>query len=216
MLFIDEIRKGIDIMLHPSKATKESKDIGGIFTYYYKLSFIPLILMIIVLLALLSIIRSIIGSTSLIGSVFAGLGILGAILYPIAILWVLIPVGFLVSAGLLQIFGKLVRQFKADYIKTLNAVIYGSVPLILFYWIFMVPLLGGIVEFIMAIWGLIVLIIALSNQQKIGNGASFGILILTGVVVGIIVGVIAIAFSVALFHSILPAINSSAIVTTVH
>lgn len=209
MLFVDEIRTGINIMLHPTAATKGSKDIGGIFTYYYKLSFIPLVLMIIVMLALASLVGGIMNKIPAIGGAFAALGILGAIVLPIAILWVFMPIGFLVSAGLLQIFGKLSKQFKADYAKTLNAVIYGAVPSVLFYWIFFVPLLGGAVNIIMSIWGLIVLIIALANQQRMGSFAALGVIILTAIVVGIIVGLVALAFSVAFLSGIASAINSS-------
>ncbi len=212
MLFVDEIRTGINIMLHPTEATKGSKDIGGIFTYYYKLSFIPLVLMIIVMLALVSLIGGIMNRISVIGSAFAGLGIFSAIVFPIAILWVFMPIGFLVSAGLLQIFGKLSRQFKADYVKTLNAVIYGAVPSILFYWIFFVPLLGGIVNIIMAVWGLIVLIIALANQQKMSAFTALGVVILTAILIGIIAVIIGLAFSLT-FLSGIAHINSSSNVT---
>lgn len=73
-------------------------------------------------------------------------------------------IGPFVNAAVTHFFGKLVfRLMKKDYKKTYNATAYSMVPRFLFAWI---PVIGGVVA---AIWGLIVQIYALANQQHISK-----------------------------------------------
>jgi|GEM_PF-915052 len=209
MIFFDEILRGIDIMLHPGSATTKKMSIGDAFSFYYKLTLVPVIISIAIAAVFIIAFYSFVQSSYS----FAGIGALGIILLPLASLWIINPIGIFVSAGLYQIFGKLFRQFRNDYTATLNAVVYGTVPTVLFYWAIIIPMLGSLIAAVMGIWGFIVLVIALSRQQKISTAAAFGISILVPIIIGVIVAVIIFVFAFAMFgalmHSGILASNSS-------
>ncbi len=92
-----------------------------------------------------------------------------------------------ISAAIFHFFGKMVfGLMRKGYKKTYNAAAYSTVPVLLFSWI---PLVGG---FVSAIWGIVVAVYAMSNQQKIKRGTA-----LLVVLIPIIIAV-AIAFVLAL------------------
>ncbi len=74
-------------------------------------------------------------------------------------------IGPFVGGAINHFFGRYVfRFFKGDYKKTYNAAAYSMVPRLLFAWI---PFLGGLIA---GIWGIVVGVHALMNQQKISMG----------------------------------------------
>jgi hypothetical protein len=188
MIFVDEIKEGLNIMLHPQDATMKEKSISQSLLFYYKVLAIPLAIYILLSFA------------------FARVASAGAFLAWFSLLayLVLVPIMFFFSAFLYHIFGKLFKVFKEGYDKTFTAVIYGSIPTIIFIWLKPIPIVSFL-SIIFEIWGFIVAIFALSNQQKTSKLAAFGVILATGIVIAIII--ILIGFSIISSLSILPAIG---------
>ncbi len=173
---VDEFREGIDAVLHPGSTTKKKMEIEDAFAMYYKFSIIPTVLAIII-------------------SLFSQAGELYAIVLAFVI-WIGLPISILVNSALYQFFGKvLFKAFKNSYANSVTALVYGSFPVVLFYWLVSLVSLGGnlvtaslvlLILFIIAIWELFVTIVALANQQKCSRLTAFGVMIITGVVVAVI------------------------------
>ena len=96
-----------------------------------------------------------------------------------------------IGAAISHFFGKIVfRLMDKEYKKTYNAYAYLEIPNFLFGWI---PVIGSLIG---GIWGIIVGVYALSNQQKISKGrALLVILIPVIIIVAIIIALAAAAFS---------------------
>jgi len=176
MIIVDELKEGVNIMLHPKSTTQKERKIGEALAFYYKISIIPLILYIILAL--------VVPSTHARG-LFAGL-FSGSLEGGILALLVTIPISLFVTAFLYHIFGKLFKVFSNPYSNTFTATVYGIVPTILFYWLSPVPL-GSLVLIIFEIWAFIVMILALANQQKTSALKAFAVIITPIVIILLIV-----------------------------
>ncbi len=191
MLFWDETRKAIDIITLKNKSPK-ALSIGDALKFYYKATLIPLVLAII-----LGAIVAAVGSQFI--SPFFSFGIAGAaalgILSPILLIWVFQPLGALVLAGVYHLFGKLFGQFKQDYTKTFNALLYVEFVTALVAWITVIPILGWIVLIVASVWSFVSIIVWISRFQKISLLASF--LVIIGTVIVIVIIVFAVVFAIA-------------------
>mgnify|MGYP001626395312 CR=1 FL=1 len=169
MIFIEEIKEGLNIMLHPQTATMKERSISQSILFYYKVLAIPFIIYILTVF------------------IFVG-GVIGAFLVGSSLLTflVLMPIMFFFSAFLYQIFGKLFKLFKGGYNKTFTAVVYGYMPIIIFLWLDLIPIISFL-PIIFEIWGFVISIFALSNQQKTSKLAAFGVILITSIVIAIIV-----------------------------
>ncbi len=179
MIGIDQIKQTINIMLHPKSATATPKGVKENFVWYYKLAVVPLIISILISVILFGIVGSV---SSLFGlnNLLPGVGFTAAIVVLVVILYFLIfiPAGFLIGAAILHFFGKHVfRKFKEDYAHTLTAIVYESAPAVMLFWLYLIPVVGEILMFIVGIWNLVIYFYALSNQQKISKLAVLGITI---------------------------------------
>jgi len=183
MIVIDELKEAVNIMLHPGTATQKERSIRAAIAFYYKVLAIPLILYIILALAIQNMTLSLFMPSPILFAIIA------LIVYPIGLL-----LGLLVGASLYQIFGKLLKVFNNPYSYTFTATVYGAVPGTLLLWLLAFTnivnpmLLVGIdlVEIIALIWGIIITIIALANQQKISRLRAFGVWLATLIVIAII------------------------------
>jgi hypothetical protein len=172
MIFVDQMKEGLNIMLHPTEANYESHGIGGSLTFYYKLSLIPLILYIIFSTL----------STNPLFSMLRG----------IISIWVVAPIGFFIASLLYHAIGKLFKAFKNPYQNTFSAMVYGVIPSIMFIWIQPIPIINLLV-IIFEIWAFIVMVFALAKLQSTKPLTAFGIIIATFVVIIILVAIFAIA-----------------------
>ena len=181
MIVIDELKEAVNIMLHPGTATQKERSIRAAIAFYYKVLAIPLILYIILALAIQNMTLSLFMPSPILFAIIA------LIVYPIGLL-----LGLLVGASLYQIFGKLLKVFSNPYSYTFTATVYGAVPGTLLLWLLaftnIVMLTVGIdiVEIIALIWGIIITIIALANQQKISRLRAFAVWLVTLIVIAII------------------------------
>ena len=196
-MFVEEMKEGWNIMLHPGKATKKTLSVSEGLKYYYRLAIIPLVISIVIGAIAAAALPGLAGSAStnpLMSSY--GLGAIGGVgIIAAAIVGLLIanPIGMLISAALLQLFGKhLFKAYKNDYEHTFTAYAKGGiVPSTMFYWLSSLPVIGIAFAVIFGIWSFIVAIIALANQQGISRWKSLGVIIGTGVIVYIIIFLVA-------------------------
>ncbi|MEM3744698.1 MAG: hypothetical protein QW759_02555, partial [Candidatus Micrarchaeaceae archaeon] len=116
--------------------------------------------------------------------------VLFVILFFALLLFILIPIGAIVDAAILQFFSKNVFKFwQGGYNKTFLATLFAEFPIMIFIWLYFIPF----VSIILAIWGLVVYIITLANQQKISGAKAFGAMLVTWIIVGVIAVLIVLA-----------------------
>ncbi len=189
MIFVDEIKKEISIMLHPSKAS--SMSIGQALSFYYKLAFIPFILSLILTYVLGNTIFP--GWSSFVSESgwLAGLPLmLIRLLIDLVGFLVLFPISILIYAGLFHLFGKfLFKIYKSDYKDTVTGVIYALGANILVSWLIIIPIIGFI-TLIFSLWSTIILILALAKLQKTSGLASFGVILGSILLTGIILAAV--------------------------
>lgn len=206
-MFIEEMREGWNIMLHPGKATKKTLSVSEGLKYYYKLAIVPLVITIIIGIVVAVAFPGISktpSSNPLMSSYGAGsLGGAGIVVAAIIGLLVANPIGILISSALLQLFGKhLFKAYKNDYEHTFTAYAKGGiVPSTMFYWLSSLPVIGVAFAAIFGIWSFIVAIIALANQQGITRWKSLGVVIGTGVIVYIIIFLAALGVAGLFIHA---------------
>lgn len=170
MIFVDDWKGAIDTIMHPGKNTGNSMDIMQSLSMYYKVSLIPAVIFIILALVAAGAVSSALGSAlGSIGSGAAGLLLIGI---GLVFLWIAIPIGLMIDAALLHLFGKFIlKSFKGTYNNTFAGFVYGELPIVALFWVALVlsiisPLLGLIVLIILGVWTIIVGIIALAGQNK--------------------------------------------------
>ncbi len=186
MIFIDDLKWAIDVMMHPGTKATKSWDIQSALTAYYKVAIIPMILAVILAYAIGNVFSSSLKSTALLSS-FGGTGVGLAVIVIVNYL-IAIPIGLLIFAAFIQIVGSVLQVFKGSYATTFSAVVYGILPYLVLSWI---PLISSIGE----IWDIVVTVIAIKNLQKTTTLMAFvtwigGIIVIAiiGTIVGVIIG----------------------------
>lgn len=203
-------------ILHPN-SNNQNMSVGETLGFYYKAAVIPLIAAVVVGIILYftwhpaAIISPYSG---IIPQLYKLLGNSYFVVYPIIYTLIFIPVGLLADAALYQLIAKMLfKIWKGTYNRTLAALMFGSLPAMLFAWLWTIPGIYLLLV-IFAIWGLIVAIMSLSKQQNIsgmralgGILATIGIVIVVVIVITIIVVLVFAAFlaSTHLVHPVLPA-----------
>jgi len=203
-MFVEEMKEGLNIMLHPGMATKKTLSVSEGLKYYYKLAIVPLILSIVVGIIVAAALPQVAPSSNPLMAAY-GLGSLGGaglILASIIGLLVANPIGMLIGAALLQLFGKhLFKAYKNDYEHTFTAYAKGGiVPSTMFYWLSSIPVIGLVFSVIFAVWSFVVAIIALANQQGITRWKSLGVMVGTAVIIYIILFLIILGVAGLFIH----------------
>ncbi len=180
MILIDQIKELWEMTLHPGANTKREMSIKDSILFFYKSTFLLMVIGAILLMvggtALLKTFGS--SSSAAILGAFTGTAVNVLLVVFVVIEWLLLPIGALISAGILQLFGKyLFRVFKKGYSNTYTANIYTTSVSLLLYLIvaaastvlfFISPILAliGILLLVIAlIWSIVVGLLALANQQ---------------------------------------------------
>lgn len=185
-MFIELWRNALQIMLHPASNTKKDMGIADALVFYYKLSIIPGMLA-IALIVCLSHLTGNVGVYSVI-----------SVLTP----WLLTPISILINAGWVHLVGKLAGKLKKSYASTLTAYVYAAIPSLIVIWLSLSTLIlahSSIYYVILLLtlpfsaWGILVLIYSLSNLQRITRLAALGIWLLAIVLMIVLAFVIAFA-----------------------
>lgn len=171
MIFIDEIKTQLDIMLHPGKISREMT-IRDAILYYYKIGLFPFILTIILELGL-----GYHNSVSQLGPTTIQLSTPLMIGIDVLSFLILAPAILLAVSGIFQFFGRVIfKKFTGSFNGVFTSVIYSTSVSLLFSWIEPIPL----VKFLLipiSLWNFVVLIFSLSNLQKTSKLAALGVVI---------------------------------------
>ena len=200
MDIIGDFKAGMNAALHPSSNT-QNMDLGQAIGFYYKASILPAILAIIID----GIIAYLVNPSLIISTI-------GEI---IGFLWILIPIGIIISAAVFQFFDKiLLKIFKGDISKTATAVMFEEMPLLVLAFLYFLPFnsptsfmyyIKEIFELIIGIWGIIVLTVSFKEQQNVSTGKAILAWLAPGIIIGVIVGIIAVALLASII-AVAPAI----------
>lgn len=187
MIFIDELRSGVSIILHPGKKSGRKMGVGDALRFYYKFSLMPAVLLIIAAVIFPHGFFAMFGNAMSL-TYLASLGPLGAVVLAAVVAWVIEPIGMALGAAIFHLFGKiLLRSFKNKFDATFTATMYATLPVILLYWLSPMPIVGAIALLISALWELLTLVLALSRQQGVSVLKSAGVILLS------IIAVVAVA-----------------------
>lgn len=208
MIFIDELQQAFKMMLHPDTATKQKKSVVDALAFYYKYSLIPLIAAIIVSLLVGTYAAHSLSTAAGLSSGMAKLlhliGVGGSIAGIAVLIWVLEPIGFFVNSAIIQFFGKFVfKEFKKGYENTFTALTLASIPVVLTLWLAAIPLIGFGVSILFGIWGFVMLIIVLANQQNDSRLKTLVVVIASDVIAAIAIAAAAAILAGALVGSVL-------------
>ncbi len=166
MDIIDDLKKGFDIMLGPSRHIPKSGGIAGTLKFYYKATFIPLLLAVVFAYFL--------------HPTFPGFGMMNGyyalasftlsmylILLVIGV-WVIIPVSSAVNAFVYHVVGKFfLNVWKGKYDATFNATLLSALPFALLVFLLPIPGIRALYLFFAVFWHMILLTIALAVLQKV-------------------------------------------------
>ncbi|MGC8547786.1 MAG: hypothetical protein ACP5MC_02155, partial [Candidatus Micrarchaeia archaeon] len=187
----DDTKRAFSGIVHPSFNTEEMSTSNAL-KFYYRASLIPF-----VIVALLAGVIAYEVPSGLPFGAFVSTNVLGTIALVLAVfvialeIFLIIPIGTLISAAIVQFFSKnLFKFWQGGYNKTLTAFVFGEFVSVFFMWLDLVPF----VILALAIWALIVLTITLARQQNVSIGKAF----LGWFVPMIIITVIAVIVAIAL------------------
>ena len=174
MDIVKDFKDGLDRIIHPNK-NRDKMSIEKAIRFYYRVMVLPLIVS-VVLGFIFGSVYGPMGLFSVFGPLSGHGGILSGILgvvYVLLTFLVLIPVGIIIDAAILHLFSKLIfRIFKGDISKTVTAVMFGELPLVLFYWLLFIPIVKYVV-IILALWSIYVLVVSLAVQHNISKLRAF-------------------------------------------
>ena len=206
MDIVKDFKDGLDRIIHPNK-NRDKMSIEKALRFYYRVMVLPLI----VSLVLGFIFGSFYGPMSLFslfGPVSGHGGILSGILsvvYVLLIFLVLIPVEIIINAAILQLFSKLIfKIWKGDISKTVTAVMFSELPVVLFYWLLFIPIvkyvviipiiiatiLALLITIILELWSIYVLVVSLAVQHNISKLRAFAGWLLPIVILFVVVEVL--------------------------
>lgn len=206
----------LESVRHPSRNTKPMS-VEQTLRFYYGTAipiFVVALIVNLILYFSIGTFRTVGGQASgLVGGNLA-LGAAGAIGLPALMLFVISPISLLISAGIYQLFAKILFDLvKKDYSRTFNAFVHGIMPSLLLFWLLGIPFVGVAVQILAGVWSIIVLIISLSKQQGINYKQAVGTYLLSiftlGAIIFVVIGGIAAAFVGALVHHGFPMGNWS-------
>ncbi len=195
MVFVEELKKAFSIITKPREATKDTFTLKGGFAFYYKVTVIPAILGIII---------------GVLGMLALGYP-LSSFLSSVLGLLVIAPIGFIVGAAWLHLFGKfLLKTFKGTIVNTFSGVVYSYMPSVVLFWLAMLltvvgvrahPLLSiaTVLSVIIAIWSFIISLFALANQNSTTKLRVFATQIVASIPI-IVVVILASLFALNFFN----------------
>ena len=203
MGFGNDLGLAWSIIKNPGKFAGKQMSYLSALKLYYEVTIIPFILSLVVgiPIVLLGVNMFFMPfSNALIG---AGLTI-AFILSLIFSLWIMVPISIFINAFIYQTVGKyILNAWNKDYEKTFVATLFGTLPEVFLYWLLPIPLLNVAAVVAMVVWGLIVLTISLSLQQRTSRINAF-VAIVASVLLAII---IAFLFMVLIYSMIVPAVG---------
>ena len=212
MLFLDDTKWAIDVMLHPGKATTKTMDSIEAFIRYYKASFLPLLIAVAIEILLAGVLAAAVAAllnhaltllvapvisfspyygnllaaalAEIVGTLALVILILGTIFFA----WVAVPINLFFWSIVYFVIGRwLLKIFNTEYDNTATAFVYSAAPFAVFSWVIALPILGLVIVSLLVAWQFVILVYALANQHEITKKMA-GLLILVTGILGFIVG----------------------------
>ena len=180
----DFVEKAKGFLMQPTETFQKYKgeDLGPALMYY---------VILVIIFALLTGILALVG----ISGMYGGLGVLGVGIIGIITMIIGLVIFMVIFAFIDAIFyhlGAKVVGGQKPYNETLKALLYASTPGLLLGWI-------PIVQFIAAIWSLVLLVIGIREMQEISTGRAVAAIIVGIIIVVIIAAIIGLVVGVAIF-----------------
>lgn len=197
MGFAERFKKGWKLLVSPSKEAKGNYSIGKSLKFYYTVAVFGFVFAAIVA-SLLMLAGSPV-STVLAQPLGTGLGF--ALIWLALLVFVMVPVGIFVNAAIYHLIGKFfLNAWKGLYNKTFAAATAAVAPITMLYWLFLFPVAGIVFAVIFGAWEAVILVIALSVQQKT-----------TRVNAAVVLGILAAIVIMALMFTILGVFSANAL-----
>ncbi len=191
MIFVDDLKWAIGVMLHPGQNTKKSMDSIESFIQYYKASVIPTIFAIIIEILLAGVLASPLSNSipklpligHLIASFAGAIAVTLLIASTLALVWIFVPIGFIFNSLVFHIVGKyLFRVFKNEYDTTATAFSYSAAPLAVLSWTIVIPFVGIAIVLMAIGWQVTILVYSLANQENISKAKASLLIFVLGII----------------------------------
>jgi predicted neutral ceramidase superfamily lipid hydrolase len=202
MTFNKDVKKSWKLIYCPSKEAGVRFGVGRALKFYYGATLIPLLL--IIVLGYFGMLTGTITQTiAFVPFAKLFMNFLNVpqalILSTILLLWVTVPIAFFIDAFIYQLVGKnFLRVFKGDYENTFSALVFGIMPYLLLFWLFLLPVVNIIALIVLPIWSFVIEVVAFSMQQRATRlqiiGTMFTIVILLTLLVVLMVAAVHMSF----------------------
>ena len=181
--YIKDLSRSFGIMVRPGSSTKRMMDLEEGFSFYYKVSILPIVLF-------------------LFFSLVFGYGT--AAFFEVTsfalFFWILVPLYIIVQSAIIHfVCNFALKEFKRGYYETMAASIYGAIPFMLFSCLMAVPAIGPLAFVVALLWGFFTFIVALSNLQRVSRLSALIAVIVTYVFESIISIVVVIMLALGFF-----------------
>lgn len=181
--YLKDLSRAINVMLRPGSNTRRMMDLEEGFSFYYKVSIVPIALFTLLLLIFGSGVASFFEAVS-----FA------------AFFWILVPLYIIVQSAIIHfVCNFALKEFKRGYYETMASSIYGAVVFVFFSCLMAIPTIGPLAFAIALLWGFLTFIVALSNLQKVSRLSALIAVIVTYIFELVVTIVIAIMLMFGVF-----------------
>ena len=154
-----DLGKAWDSITNPSKNTQKFANTSDVLSFYYRASILPLFATMAIVLV------TIIASPALSLTDYIAFAISQA-----AGILVLLPIYIVVFAAVIHFLAKvLFKWLKGSYENTVAAVMFGTLPSLLFFWLGLIPKIALPSSYVLYLWNLAVLTVSLSKQHKVST-----------------------------------------------
>lgn len=210
-----DFKDAVITAIKPGANTTKTMRKGKALKFYYRISIIPLIINIILVLLFnvsnsqfATSINSLTGALQTLTQVSGGYGLQNlqnllsglvslvsdrvlVVVLVVLKFWIIFPIMMFLNAGILHIFGKRVfGAFDNGYVNTMSATLYSIIPLFAFGWLTTSPSIVGPVSLLLLVWSVFIYTVALANQQKLTKKKAFAIIFGTGFVLTVLLLVV--------------------------
>ena len=201
---INDIKGAIMAVIHPNRHTKRKMTVPEALTFYYKIGGASFVVAAIVELVVYMLKGSAVGGGLGLYKGLFGLGLpepFASILMAGVILLVFAPLSFFINSAIYQFICKdIFGIWRGNYSRTFTASVFSYLPIAMLFWGIMLPYVHPLFMAVAAIWSIIVLLIALSNQQGISVLRSAGAMALTTLSVMFVAMLLGFAMAAVIRH----------------
>lgn len=191
-----------NLLFNPGVKSKTTRSAIGAIKFYYSVALVPLVLS-MVMAYYVGLSKALPFPLDILTTAAQPDGHLLGALFPIAYLLIGIPLSLVLGSGLYHlVIGKLFKMYKGGYSKPFTAFVYGSIPVVLTYWIAVIPFTRPLVSGAFGLWGFVIEIIALASQLKMSRLRAFGTILLNMAAAIVIIGIITITLGFLVMTSI--------------